>query len=164
MLGYPGAGKTTAAKALHNVTGAVHVWADHERRHMFGSPTYSHAENLQLYAVLNRKVEELLKAGHSVIFDTNFNFYKDREKMRLMAKSAGANCELIWVVTPKSLARQRATKDAHTQQTRVLGDMPPEDFDRMSKNLQPPRADENPVELDGTKITPRYVAAQLDLQ
>lgn len=163
MLGYPGAGKTTASKALREVTGAVHVWADQERRKLFGSPTYSHEENLKLYAILNKEVENLLHQGNSVIFDTNFNFYKDREKMRVMARGAGANCKLIWIVTPKSLAKERATKDAHAQDTRILGDMPPEAFDRMSNNLQPPRADEQPLELDGTKITPQYVAHKLAL-
>ncbi len=44
MLGYPGAGKTTTAKLIAELTGAVHLWADAERRRMFDVPTYSHAE------------------------------------------------------------------------------------------------------------------------
>ena len=75
MLGYPGAGKTTAAKVIHSLTGATHLWADHERRKLFATPNYSHAENIELYDKLNKTAAELLQQGKSVIFDTNFNFF-----------------------------------------------------------------------------------------
>lgn len=158
MLGYPGSGKTTTAKTIHELTGAVHLWADHERRKMFKKPAFSHQENLSLYSELNQRAEELLAEGKSVIFDTNFNFYKDRQKLRNIAASAGAESRLIWVRTPKELAKERATTDAHKQQTRVLGDMPPEQFERMAKNLQPPAPDEAYIEVDGTRVTPEYIA------
>jgi predicted kinase len=161
MLGYPGAGKTTAAKVIHELTGATHLWADHERRLIFKKPTYSHEENLSLYAGLNHQAQELLKEGKSVVFDTNFNFYKDRQKLRKIAADSGAASTLIWVRTPMELAKKRATVDAHQQETRVLGDMPPEQFDRMASNLQPPHEDEPYIEVDGTKISPEYIAALL---
>ena len=161
MLGYPGSGKTTTAKAIHALTGAVHLWADEERRRKFDPPTYTHQENLELYAELNKKAETYLREGQSVIFDTNFNFYKDRQKLRRVATLAGASTKLIWVTTPKSLAKKRATTDAHKQDTRVLGDMPPEHFDRMANNLQPPEDDEPYIEVDGTRVTPEYIAALL---
>lgn len=163
MLGYPGAGKTTASKIIHQLTGAVHLWADQERWHKYGQPAYTHQENLELYEQLNKKTARLLREGSSVIFDTNFNFYKDRQHLRQVAHQQGAESQLIWVTTDKAIAKQRATKDAHRQGTRVLGNMPAENFDRMSRNLQPPQPDEHYIELDGTKITPRYVADQLGL-
>ena len=161
MLGYPGSGKTTTAQVIHELTGAVHLWADHIRRERFTTPTYSHQENLALYDHLNELTAELLAAGNSVIFDTNFNFYKDRERLRFIAKTHSADCKLIWVQTSKDTARERATKHAHTQQTRVLGDMPVADFERMSKNLQPPAANEPYIAVDGTKVTPAYIKGLL---
>jgi predicted kinase len=163
MLGYPGAGKTTTARAIHELTGAVHLWADHERRQMFETPLYSHTENLQLYEQLNAKAAQLLQAGESVIFDTNFNFYKDREKLRAVATEAGAHSLLIWVKTPKEIAKERATTNAHKQNTRVLGDMPPEQFDRMARHLQPPHEDEHYIEVDGTKVSGEYISQLLRL-
>lgn len=157
MLGYPGAGKTTVALEIHKITGATHLWADHIRRERFNPPTYTHEENLQLYSHLNELAAELLAAGNSVIFDTNFNFYKDREHLRKIAETHNARCILVWVTTPKNIARQRAIKDAHQQTTRILGNMPLKDFERMSSNLQPPREDELHVEIDGTKITADYL-------
>jgi predicted kinase len=153
MLGFPGSGKTTVSKIIHEQTGAVHLWADHERRKRFGKPTHSHPENLKLYAELNHVADTLLGEGKSVIFDTNFNFYKDREHLRSIAAKHGAKTVVIWMRTPKELARERATKDAHMQHTRVLGDMPVEHFERIAGNLQPPREGEHVVEFDGSNLT-----------
>lgn len=161
MLGYPGAGKTTAALEIHRQTGAVHLWADHIRRERYRHPSYSHQENIELYSHLNELTAELLAAGNSVIFDTNFNFYKDRQRLRQIAREHGARSVLIWVTTPKQVARKRATTNADSQHTRVLGDMPLEAFERMSRNLQPPRTDELTIELDGTMISPAYIKEQL---
>lgn len=161
MLGYPGAGKTTASLAIHELTGASHLWADHIRRERFNPPTYTHQENLELYSHLNELAAELLAAGNSVIFDTNFNFFKDREHLRRIAEEHGARSVLIWITTSKDVARKRAISDSQNQNTRVLGDMPVEDFERMSNNLQPPRPDEEHIEIDGTRITAEYIKESL---
>lgn len=164
MLGYPGAGKTTTAKAIHEVTGAVHLWADHVRRQMFGQPTYSHEENLMLYEHLNQVTDKLLGTGQSVIFDTNFNFYKDREHLRHIAEHHGADAIIIWVRTPRGIAKARATKDAHVQDTRILGNIPLEDFERISHNLEAPAIDEKYIIINGTKVTKEYIAGLLGTQ
>lgn len=161
MLGYPGSGKTTAARILHEQTGAVHVWADHERKLRFVQPTYSHAENLKLYRQLNSEVGQLLAQGKSVIYDTNFNFYKDRQKLREIAGQCGARTIVVWVVAPKELARERATVGAESQHTRVLGDMPVEHWERIAAGLQPPYDGEVVIKLDGQQVTPENIAHAL---
>lgn len=157
MLGYPGSGKTTTSKVIHELTGAVHLWADHIRRERFGTPTYTHKENLDLYNHMNELTSELLAAGNSVIFDTNFNFYKDREHLRDIAEAHNADCKLIWVNTPKAIAKQRATNGAHIHKTRVLGDMPAKVFERMSNQLEEPHDDEPYIAVDGTKVSREYI-------
>jgi len=165
MLGLPGAGKTTASHVIHSLTGAVHLWADHERRELYGVPTYSHQENMNLYDQLNHETEELLKDGKSVIYDTNFGFYKDREHMRRIADKHHAQVALIWVVAPEALSRQRATDSTERQPTRVLGDdngnMPVPKFEHIRSSFEAPTENETYIELDGTKITSEYVAAKL---
>ncbi|HSX17696.1 MAG TPA: ATP-binding protein [Patescibacteria group bacterium] len=162
MVGFPGSGKTTAARIIHQLTQAEHLWADHERKKMFINPTHTHAENLKLYGVLNETASKMLESGKSVIFDTNFSFYKDREKLRQIAAKHGAHTVVVWVVTPRDTARLRATQDAHKQHTRVLGDMSVADFERMASNIQQPRTDEDVIQLDGTRISMPMVAHALE--
>lgn len=163
MLGFPGAGKTTAAREIAKLTGAKHIWADHERRQRFSQPTYTHQENIELYTWLNQKAEEFLKDGNSVVYDTNFNFFSDREKLRMLAEKHNTKTVVVWVITDKPTAQKRAVHDT-PKDTRVLGNMPLEHWQRISDNLEQPRPSERVVKLDGTKITPGYVAEQLDLK
>lgn len=160
-VGYPGSGKTTASQHIHDLTGAVHVWADYERQQMFKNPQHNHAENLALYDELNQRADELLRAGKDVIFDTNFNLYKDREHLRRIAARNGGQVIVIWVTTPRDIARQRATQHSDGQATRVWGNMPVETFDRIARNQQPPTTDEHVITLDGIHMSREYVAQKL---
>ena len=163
MLGYPGAGKTATSRVIAKLTGAVHLWADHERRHRFTKPTHSHEENLELYDVLNQKTAEYLSEGKSVIFDTSFNFYKDREILRDIAKTAHADCVLVWVTTPKDIAKEHATHESHRDKNGYIENMSEADFERLSSSLELPQSTEEYVEIDGTKISDEYIATQLGL-
>lgn len=161
MLGYPGSGKTTTAKVIHELTGAVHLWADKIRKERYLKPTHAHKENLELYAHLNEVAGELLATGQDVIFDTNFNFYKDRQHLREIATEHSAITRLIWVVTPKAIARDRATKTVRYPYEETF----PEDrFERISSNLEPPHDNEPYVEIDGTRVTPAYIREKLGLE
>jgi predicted kinase len=162
MVGYPGSGKTTASKFIRDLTGAEHLWADYERKHMFGEPTHTHIEHLELYDRLNEVAGDLLAEGKSVVYDTNFNFFKDREKLRKIAAKNGARTIVVWVMTPKDVARERATKDAHKQTTRVLGDMPVSQFERIAHNLEMPRESEHALRIDGTTMDMPMVAHLLE--
>ncbi len=163
MVGYPGSGKTTVSRIIHELTGAVHIWADHERKQMFRSPTHSRQESRQLYDKLNAKVETLLAEGKSVIFDTNFNYYKDRQLMRDIAEKHGALAVLVWLITSKELAYKRATEESSAQPTRLFGNMTHEAFENIAGHLEPPAEAEQPIKLDGTRITKAHIAERLGL-
>lgn len=162
MLGYPGAGKSTTAELIAELTGATHVWADHERQQMFEQPTHRHDENLKLYAHLNEVVDQLLGEGKSVIFDTNFNFYKDRVHLRDIASKHSARTVIVWVQTDKTLARERAMHINHAVRNTYEKPMPKTDFERLSSHLEEPRADEAVIELDGRNVTKETVKQLLD--
>jgi predicted kinase len=164
MLGYPGAGKTTVASFISKITDAAHLWADKERVHRFGNPNYSHEENLKLYGELNKVAEQLLKEGKSVVFDTNFSFRRDRDRLRHIAHKSNADCKLIWVQTPRVIAKTRATEDAHSQETRLLGNIPEEDFERMSDNLEEPLPDEQAIIIEGIDVTEKIVRIKLGIK
>jgi predicted kinase len=160
LIGYPGAGKTTVAKIIHEATGAVHLWSDIERHKMFGHPTHSEAESLQLYDELNRRTEVLLAEGRSAVFDTNFNFYEDRRKLREIADRQGAETVVIWITIPEQLARARAIGTSlkrngyHTRMTK-------EHFNEIVSKLEPPTKDEKIIKIDGTKLDRKTILALL---
>jgi predicted kinase len=161
LVGYPGSGKTTASRVIHDLTGAVHLWADHVRKERFAQPNYGHAENTELYNYLNEEASHLLAAGESVIFDTNFNFFEDRQKLRQIADKVGAKTILLWVQAPVDVAKKRATTKAHQQDSRVLGNMSDADFERLSGHMEEPAPVENPIIIDGTQISRQYLNSLL---
>lgn len=163
FVGYPGAGKTTVAKLLHEITGATHLWADKIRRERLGPPNYTHEENLKLYTHLNEMTAELLRAGNSVIFDTNFKYYKDREHLRQIAMAHGAETVVVWLTTSKTDAKHRATEPHHQDDKRIHGAMKADDFERLSGDTEWPREDEHTVRIDGMNVTREAVKAALGL-
>jgi predicted kinase len=163
LVGYPGSGKTTASQAIHQLTGAVHIWTDYERQKMFRLPTHAQGESDELYDFLNTRAEALLQAGTSVIFDTNFSFRADRDYLRLVAERSSAAVVLLWIQVPIDVARQRAIHPKHADRNGYDTTMQLATFERIVSHLEPPTADENPILIDGTKITASYVASKLQL-
>jgi predicted kinase len=163
FLGYPGAGKTTTARMIKQKTGAELLWADFERRKMFGDPEHSALENDALYAYLNNLTTELLHVGKSVIFDTNFNFFHDREHLRNIAKMAGADTKVIWITTPKEVAHKRAVHESEDKETRLYGNMSEEDFERIASHLEEPHESEHAITIDGCNLSENQLFDKLDI-
>lgn len=163
FVGYPGAGKTTIARILTQLTGGVHLWADFERHVMFDEVTHNREESKILYDHLNRTADELLEQGRCVIYDTNFNFRRDRNRLRDIAAKHGANTTVIWVTTDRQVAEKRATEESADQATRIWGNMPPQEFTRLSDNLQSPDDDEQVVRIDGHHADEASIKAALNL-
>lgn len=164
FVGYPGAGKTTIAKIIADATDGVHLWADFERHIMFGAPTHSRQESRELYRHLNTVADELLAQGKCVIYDTNFNFREDRDYMREIAAKHGATVRVVWITTPRDIAKHRATEDSDGKPTRIWGNMKLPDFNRLSDNLQTPDDDEDVVQIDGSDINAAGVKQKLGLR
>ena len=153
FIGYPGAGKTTLSKKIAEATGAVHIWADDQRHKYFPDASHSEEESLKLYKILNERAEDLLKSGKSVIFDTNFNFYHDREKMREIAKESSAEPVLIWLDVPKEMAKQRAVC-ANVTRNGYKVSMSEAQFEAISSKLELPEEHEEYIKIssDATDV------------
>jgi predicted kinase len=153
FIGYPGAGKTTIAKYIEQHTGAVHLWADKERQKLFGYATHSAAENIKLYDYLDETTDKLLAEGKSVIFDTNFNYHKDRMMLKAIAEERGAETKVIWVNTPKEICKPRALHHTHRDRNGYQVTMTEQEFDRLANHLEPPTEDEKALTIDGSDLS-----------
>lgn len=162
FIGYPGSGKTTVSKFIAKATGAAHLWADAERHKLFEQPTHSEEESLRLYDRLNRQAEDLLAAGRSVVYDTNFNFYADRQKMRDIAARQGADAILIWVDVPKEAAKRRAV-NVRDSRNGYLISMTEDQFEAIAAKLEPPAEGEKFIKINGLKLDRQEVLQLLSL-
>lgn len=162
MLGYPGAGKTTVAELLHTLTGAVHLSSDKTRLEMFANPSFSSQEHDALYQALDSQTETWLAQGKSVIYDANLNRYQHRADKYAICERTGAKAILLWVQTPKQLAKERA---AHMSRLHLVPDneSPEKMFDRIAAVIEEPTPNEPFIQLDGTKITPAYLTQKLHI-
>ncbi len=162
MLGYPGAGKTTAARAIHELTGAEHVSSDKTRLELFKEPTFSPEEHEKLYSSLDEQTERLLGAGKDVVYDANLNRRQHRQEKYDICKRTGAQPVLVWVRTPKELAKQRAV-DPNRHLLVPHDETAEQMFERIASIIEEPSADEPYTALDGTNITPDYLKNTLGL-
>jgi predicted kinase len=160
MFGYPGAGKTTAAEIIHKLTGAVHLSSDKARFDMFSQPNFDQREHDELYKALDQKTEQLLKDGQSVIYDANLNRLKHRQDKYDIGSQTGAKVVLLWVQTPKDIAKERAS---HLSRQHLW---PPNEtssklFDRIAGLIEEPGANEPYVAIDGTKLDIEHIREEL---
>lgn len=163
FIGYPGAGKTTIAHLIEDATDAVHLWADHARQDMFPVVTHSKEESEQLYTYLNNKADQLLSAGKSVIFDTNFNYRRDRDRLRAIATKRSADTLVIWMQTPVEIARERALHGSQRDRNRYDEVMSAAQFSDLICRLEAPGKDEVFITIDGSDIDIAAVKRQLEL-
>jgi predicted kinase len=162
LIGYPGAGKTTVSKIIAEQTNAKHIWADLERNKLFPNPTHSLKESNELYEKLNQATEYLLSKGRSVVFDTNFNFYTDRLKLKAIADKYKAETIIIWVKTPIDIAKQRAVKTLVSRNNYKMS-MSESQFNSIVSKLQPPKNSESYITVDGTKLDKETLINKLSL-
>ncbi len=162
LMGLPGSGKTTAAKALEQITGATRLTSDEVRLKLWVNPDYSEVEHEKLYEHLNTETLRLLKAGNSVIYDANLNRKIHRQEKYELAKSLNVTCKLLWVQTATDLARDRRIEDTNHHHLVPTDETPIEMFERVAAVFEEPD-NEDFVELDGTKISEQYIKDKLTL-
>jgi predicted kinase len=162
MLGYPGAGKTTVAQIVTELTGATHLSSDLQRLVLFPEPKFTEEEHKILYDTLDTMTEELLSQGKSVIYDANLNRYTHREEKYAIAERSGASHLLLWVQTQKQLAKKRASDESRSRLWRP-DEHPEQMFERLVEIFEAPHENEPYIALDGTKITPSYIRDLLAL-
>jgi predicted kinase len=156
LMGLPGAGKSTLAKVLHELTGAEVLSSDSTRLLIFSKPCFSQDEHDRLYAILDHNLEHLLAAGRDTIYDANLNRQSHRQEKYVLAKKYNARVILWWVQTPKELAKQRRVNEQN-HDLLPEGETSERMFERIAQILEAPETNEQCVLVDGTKIQKDYI-------
>ena len=158
LVGLPGAGKSTLARRLQEMTGAVRLSSDEFRLLLFPHPTFSQAEHDQLYDILDHNVVHLLSSGTDIIYDANLNRRKHRDEKYRIAKKYDARVVLWWVKVPQEFAKQRRVASQNHSLV-PAGETPERMFERVVSVFEPPQADEPYMEVNGRNVMTAAIQA-----
>jgi predicted kinase len=113
MVGLPGAGKTTQARELAATHHALRLTPDHWMIPLFGD-SMADGKRFVLEGRLISVALQTLRLGTSVVLDYGLWDRDERWALRWLAKSAGAECQVIYLPVDKDLQLARI---AHRQDT-----------------------------------------------
>jgi predicted kinase len=158
FLGFPGSGKTYFATRLAEKLQAVTLNTDALRVSMFGSlDTIDHirqTDRARLYddvfGAMDYAARQVLKAGHSVVYDAQQTKRRDRKNIEKIAGSVGALPILVWIKTSPEVALRRGQeREAGADSNRYSEDKMKMLIDRFSEVTDLPDSSENVVEVSG---------------
>jgi predicted kinase len=159
LCGLPFAGKSTLARALAAHTGYAYLSLDainSERGVGLAGAAITPAEWDATYAEAYRRIERILSANHSLIYDETNLLRRQRDAVRAIAARVSAHVVLIHVTTPADDVQARW--QANRQQP-VRGDVRDEDFAFVLAHFEPPSADEQPLVFDGHRAVEHWIIA-----
>lgn len=149
MCGLPFAGKSTLARALAAHLGAVHLETDAvntERGLRSNGAAITTREWAATYREAYRRLEALLCAGNTVVYDAVNYRRVQRDQLRRIARRCDVAAQVIFVSTPAKHARRRLEGN-RVQVVRV--DVRDEDFAEVASRFEPPTADEHVLHYNG---------------
>jgi len=150
LYGYPGAGKTYFARQLCEELSAAHIHDDRIRNEVFEQPRFDKQENQILQHLMRYMTEEFLKAGVSVVFDTNALRFSHRRLLRDLARKHKAAPVLIWLQIDQETAFQRANKrDRRRADDKYSVPLDRQTFSSITHFMQNPNQSEDYVVLSG---------------
>ena len=169
--GLSGSGKSTVALEFLQSLGAVRVRSDVERKRLAGvavtaRPTdeqahalYGPAMTRRTYARLNGIAVDLLRAGLNVIVDAAALRRSERDALRALAASAGADFHIVECVAPDVVLRERITR--RLADDRDASDATLAVLDLQLRVREPLAAEERGLRLD-TDADPATVARRCE--
>ena len=156
LCGLPFAGKTVLAKELEKAMGWIRIDLDEIKFELYGQ--HIRDENLEqkdwdrVYQTMYQRIRQQLRQGKTVIQDAgNFTKY-ERDVVRKIAQELGLGTAVIWVNTPKAVAKKRLLINQQAQARFTVSES---DFEAVVAEMQPPSKSENVLTYDSSKISPK---------
>lgn len=157
FLGYPGSGKSYFARQLAEKLNAVRLNGDSMRIAIFKTTEAIDAYpdkgmiNEQTFGAIDYAVAQVLKTGHTVVYDAHHNKRSIRERLEKLAKEYETKPIVIWIKTPHDVALLRGQTREVTADSRQLSeDLMLAVMNRHMANFDEPASDEFVVEIPGT--------------
>lgn len=115
LMGLPGSGKTRVAKSLRERVPLALVSRDAIRAAMFDPCEHNDLEKHAAHEAAMLSIEHCLTLGRSCVIDgMTFSRNADVERVRTMARRAGAHFMPVFFDCPVEVAQERIRKDVRT--------------------------------------------------
>ena len=111
VLGLPGTGKTTFARALAAQTGARHLNTDMLRAELGLQGQYDEATKARVYDELLRKSRASLQQGTLVVLDGTFYRQAFRDRISDLARETGAALKWLEIRASAETVKQRVSRE-----------------------------------------------------
>ncbi len=150
LYGYPGAGKTYFSRQFCDEVAAAHLHNDKIRHELFESPRYDKDENQILQQLMLYMTEEFLKAGVSVVYDTNAMRFAQRRQLRDLARKFDAESVLVWLqIDPDTAYKRARNRDRRKTDDKYAIDIDENLFRHVAGHMQNPSQVEDYLVLSG---------------
>lgn len=153
LYGYPGSGKTYLSRQLSETIQTAHLQADRIRAELFNAPRYDKQENDIVNQLMNYMAEEFLKAGVSVVYDTNAMRASHRHQLRDLARRSHATNLLVWFqMDPESAYLRNKKRDKRKADDKYAASWDSKSFKELISHMQNPTNFEDYVVVSGKHV------------
>jgi predicted kinase len=150
LYGFPGAGKSFFARQLCDDLHAAHVQGERIRYELFDQPRYDKQENEIITHLMDYMAEEFLRAGVSVVYDTNAMRLSQRRELRETARKSKAQALLIWLQIDAESAFARVSRRDHRKiDDKYSAPLDRDGFDSLAAGMQNPVPTEDYIVISG---------------
>ena len=106
------------------------------RRQTIDEGIYSREFSRKTYEALREKAEELLQRGDSVVLDASYQYARDRQELRALAKKC--NCQVFFILCQCPEEEMKKRMEAREQDPAAISDGRWEIYLKQKKRFEPP--------------------------
>lgn len=137
LYGFPGSGKSFFARQLSESVKVAHLQQDRLNHELYGENS-EQADKMSRNA-MNFMTREFLRAGVSVIYDSNVPRLAERRILRDAARQAKAIPVLIWLqIDPESAYHRTQQRDRRKSDDHYARPYNPQEFEAAISRMQNP--------------------------